>query len=368
MGLILSNCQLGLAQDIATQKQDHSPQVAQQSQEAPGYRGALVRVSDVTVERLGELQKQGIQAIVLLLPDTAADDEQNEQGAAELVLAEGLELNYWLDVGRCVSLAEQHPEWMASLQTHDEWRRLFPETRQPDSDEVAKTYPWVPILSREPFAAQLERTKRALLDLPRPSRIYLNHLQGAPSACGCGNTLCRWTSDYGKKRTTTPLGDDAAALFVRALKKVVSGAEIVPVWTTECEERDGHPDGQCAGVGCFDGICWKAWTRQLMPISDECPNIAALALYKSMQRDDPYYGTRAAWVGEVVKFFSSMPSKEQQPGVAAERLTVVLQGWDVTADELQSQIQVAGNSQAGGYIIDYTRLDQGWQPKIINWR
>ena len=36
-------------------------------------------------------------------------------------------------------------------------------------------------------------------------RRFLNDLQAAPSACGCGNTFCRWTPDYGPIRTATEL-------------------------------------------------------------------------------------------------------------------------------------------------------------------
>ena len=132
---------------------------------------------------------------------------------------------------------------MASLQTHDEWRRFFPDLPSLAANEVAKTYPWVPILSREPFTAQLDRIKRLLASRPKSELVFLNDLQGAPSACGCGNPLCRWTSDYGQKRTTTPLGDDAATLFVNAVKKTVPESAVIPVWTTECEQHDGAKDG-----------------------------------------------------------------------------------------------------------------------------
>ena len=59
----------------------------------------------------------------------------------------------------------------------------------PADDEVVKTYPWVPVLSREGFDAQLARVRKLLDGLPRPAGVFLNDLQAAPSACGCGHSF-----------------------------------------------------------------------------------------------------------------------------------------------------------------------------------
>ncbi len=338
------------------------------STESTMYRGALLRSEQITKDRLEQLKAESINSIAVLLQDSSGGDSEVQARACQLIQSSGMELNYWIDVGRCVSLAEKHPQWMASLQTHDEWRRLFPHTPEVGAHQVAKTYPWVPILSREPFAAQLERVETLLHDQPAASKVFLNHLQGGPSACGCGNTLCRWTSDYGKKRTTTPLEADAAALFVQALAKAAPASQIIPVWTTECEQHDRAADGQCAGVGCYDGICWKAWTRQLMPLSDSCSTMAALALYKSMHRDSSFYGPPASWIGTVIDAFSKMPSKHGGQSVSASRLIVALQGWNVSNEEIQAQVRIATKSSVAGYMIVYTELDQSWQPRVVSWR
>lgn len=331
-------------------------------------RGAILSATDVTDSRLEQLKQDKFNGVAVVLSGTTAVEVNAERDAANRIQAAGLALHYWVEVARCPQLADDHPEWMASLQTHDEWRRFFPEASTPASNEVVKTYPWVPILSREPFAAQLDRVKRLLADKPIPERLFLNDLQGAPSACGCGNPLCRWTSDYGKRRTTTPLGDDAATLFVNAVKKVMPTSTIVPVWTTECEEHDGAADGQCAGVGCFDGICWKAYTRQLVPLEQVSRQLGVLVPYRAFERDIPRYGEAAGWVKTAVKSFTEMPPRHGGRPIEAARLVTILQGWDVSQQQVLAQIQRSVESGAAGFLVAFTELEQSWSPKIVTWR
>ena len=351
--------------------QDLTPRAASQSTEEqpnPLFRGALLASGSINSVRLLELADAGFNAVVLVLEGTEPMDRAAEQRAAELVLNSTLELHYWIEVARCKELADAHPDWMASLQTHDEWRRLFPNIPKLESNQVAKTYPWVPVLSREPFAAQLERVTKLLKDKPQPDGVFLNDLQGAPSACGCGNTFCRWTSDYGDRRTTTPLGDDAAALFTQAIQRLLPQSEIVPVWTTECEQHDGDLHGMCAGVGCFDGICWKALARQLGQLELTCERLAVLVPYREFGRDLTVYGEPAGWIAHAVNSLSTMPPLRGGKAVPPSRWITVLQGWDMQETEIAQQIHVAKQVAAAGYIVAYEKLDQSWQPKVVNWR
>jgi hypothetical protein len=334
----------------------------------PTFRGALLSAEDVTPQRLKKFAGDGFNSVVVLVEGTSNKESTVQRLAAELVSESSLDLCYWIEVARCPDLADAHPEWMASLQTHDEWRRFFPDTPQPAADEVAKTYPWVPILSREAFAAQLDRVKQLLANKPKPIGLFLNDLQGAPSACGCGNPLCRWTSDYGERRTTTPLGDDAATLFVNAVKKSVPDCNVVPVWTTECEKHDGAEDGLCAGVGCFDGICWKAYVRQLRPLEQTCEHLAVLVPYRAFRRDLPIYGGKAGWIRHAVETFAKMPPQHGGQPIEPSRLITVLQGWDVNDQQVAQQIRVAIESKVSGYIVAYEKLEQSWHPKVVRWR
>jgi hypothetical protein len=89
------------------------------------FRGALLSAGDVSSDRLRQLKEDGLTSIVLLVEGTSKQEAETQRGAAELVAASDLELHYWIEVARCPELADAHPEWMASLQTHDEWRRFL---------------------------------------------------------------------------------------------------------------------------------------------------------------------------------------------------------------------------------------------------
>jgi hypothetical protein len=324
-------------------------------------RGALLAAQDVTDARIGQLASAGTNAIVVALN---SDDIPAVRQAAAVVEGAQLDLYYWIEVARCPELADRHPQWMASQQTHPEWRRLFPQAPQPQADEVVKTYPWVPILSKETFPAQLDRVRRLLASVPAPTGVFLNDLQGAPSACGCGNSLCRWTSDYGKRRTTIPLGDEAAAMFVEKVAGAIPGATVIPVWATECEQHDGAKDGLCAGVGCFDGICWRSWSAQLAPIERTRDQLGLLVPYKAFGRDVPFYQGEAAWIGHAVAMMDAMPRKYNRAPVKSSRLITVLQGWDVSEAQIQAQIRIAEQAEVSGYIVSYWEIDQSWQPRL----
>ena len=342
---------------------------AAEKAEPSNFSAAMIAVSDASPGRVAELKSAGMNTVILNLETSDVESREAVRSIIAVAKDAGISFGYWIEVARSQELADRHPEWMASLQTHDEWRRFFPDAPKPKANEVAKTYPWVPILSREPFKAQRERVVKLLSDLPEPKLILLNDLQGAPSACGCGNPLCRWTSDYGKRRTTVPLGDDAAALFVEAIQKVSPNSEVIPVWTTECEERDGHPDGLCAGVGCFSGICWKAYTRQLMPVAETSTRLAVLATYKQFQRDIPRYGkAEASWVKFALETFKTIPPKHGGKAIPTSRMIAVLQGWDVNASEITEQKLAAKKAGANGFVVAFDKIEQSWSPRVIPWK
>lgn len=259
------------------------------------FHGALLAAEQITESRLSTLKSSGVDAITGPIHGRVAL-RATEDVACERIRNAGFALSFWIKVARCPELADAHPDWMASLQAHSEWRRLFKDSSIPGDGEVVKTHPWVPILDKEPFAGQLSRIESLLQGRPAVAGVFLNDIHGAPSACGCGRHLCRWPSDYGKLRTTTPLGNKAPADLVKAVQTLVPQSEVIPVWMTECEQHDGAHDGLCAGVGCVKRICWKARTAQLMPVAEQCSTLGALLPYRSFQRDLPIYGPEAGWI------------------------------------------------------------------------
>jgi hypothetical protein len=333
------------------------------------FRGALLTAEMATAERLAELKTQGFADVALLLGEPTDATARADSTAAERIAAAGLRLHYWIEVGRCPQLADEHPKWIASLQGHQEWRRLHPDFPQPTASEVVKCYPWTPILYREAFAAHLERIERLLAARPAPAGLLLNDLQGPPTACGCGNPVCRWTADYGPIKTATAEGDDAAARFVVKVEAIAGDSiPVIPIWTTECEEHDVARDALCAGVGCFKGICWKAYTRQLKPLAEQSPTIGALLFYKEFGQDTKAYREPAGWVGHALRGFATMPPKHGGRAVEPQRLIAVLQGWDVTPDQLAAQRSQAEAVGAGGILVAFAKIDQSWSPRIHKWR
>jgi len=325
-----------------------------------GFRSVLVRPAQATGDRIRHWQREGRTGVTL---------EVRSGGEAEVLKAEqrvreaGLPVYYWIEVGRCPELADQHPECLASLQGHPEWRRLFPDVRQPGPDEVVKNYPWVPVLYAEASAAHLQRVRELLLGLPRPAGLFLNDLQGPPSACGCGNTLCRWTADYGPLHTATRLPPDAAAKFLSGVRKLLPGVPVVPVWTTECEQEEQH--AACSGVGCFPGACWRDYTAQLMPVARETETLGALCLYQAFRRDTPRYRGEAGWIGHALRSFQAMPPLRGGEPIPASRVVAVLQGWEVTEAQVAAEVGEAQRAGARGELLALTPIAQDWEPRIF---
>src|SRR5262249_32866287 len=239
-----------------------------QTAHGASLKAALLSVDQVSVTRLAALMADGYNAAVLMLSES---NSATQVSAAREIKQSALALYYWIEIARNPALADAHPEWTASIQTHQEYRRFFPQLPKTKTNEVVKNYPWVPVLYEQTFPVHLERARQLLAGKPEPAGIFLNDLQGAPSACGCGHFLCRWTTDYGPLKTATRLPNDAAAKFVAAVGQLAPKATVIPVWTTECEEGDAET--LCAGVGCFKGACWREFTAQLQPLADNSVTI-----------------------------------------------------------------------------------------------
>jgi hypothetical protein len=333
-------------------------------------RAALITSDMATDTRLQKLRTSGYTGAVLMLTATDTSSAALDRHAVERIAKSGLALSYWIEIGRCPEMADRHPLWMASLQGHLEWRRFYKDFPEPKEEDVVKVYPWCPIFYREARDAHLVRIRRLLADRPPAKEVFLNDLQGAPSACGCGNPVCRWTTDYGPIATATKLGDNAPAEFIADVKRLVpTGAEVIPVWTTECEEHDRTRDALCAGVGCYKGTCWRVYTRQLKPVAAESGRLGALLLYKEFGQDGPYYHERAGWIRHALTHgFATQPSKYGGPTIVASRLLAVLQGWNVSDAELQAQIEQARLANAAGCIIALARIDQSWRPRMVKWK
>lgn len=331
-------------------------------------QGELIRLADVSLDSLPADADSDANVLIIDVGSNLEDVEQKRDQLEKIhdqAVRHKRKIGWWIEVARCQSLADSHPQWMASLQGHGEWHRRFPKSAMAQAGEVVKVYPWVPIANQPAFDAQLQRIQKLLQLLPAADFIFLNDLQAAPSACGCGNDLCRWTTDYGPIKAGTPVGADAAAKFCGAIQADHKSSKVIPVWTTECEKVDGEPDGHCAGVGCFDGICWQAYTEQLMPVTDRHSIIGVQILAKEFDRATPQFDHGVTWVRSALGSFQAMPPVRSGRAIAANRLLPILQGWDISPEQLQRQITECERMGTSGYIIAKTRIDQSWTPQVV---
>jgi len=327
-------------------------------------RGVLLTARQATSKELKKLSSQDYNTVVLYLDDKASPTQR--RAAARRIQDAKFDLFYWIEIARNPAFADAHPEWMASIQTHPEWRRHFPNFPKLATNQVAKTYPWVPVLYAETFEVHRQRVAKLLQPMSAAQGIFLNDLQGAPTACGCGNHFCRWTTDYGPIRTATRLPNDAAAKFVLAIGQLMPNAKIIPVWTTECAEHDYPKGAACDGVTCFTGRCWREYNAQLMYVADVSERIGVLLPFRDFHSALSRTGPNAEWQKYALKSFTEILPQREGRAIPQGRLIAVLQGWDVSPEQEQIQIRQAQDAGTAGYILARTKIEQSWEPKLMN--
>jgi len=332
----------------------------------------IVDPVDITPKKVVAWKSEGFKLVVLTLDERF--EPATYENAARIIAAESLDLYYWIEVARNTTFAQEHPEWMASLGTHDDWRTRFPDTPKLKDGEVAKAWPWTPIAYRQAFDAHVERIARLLRRVPDNYRgLLLNDLQGGPSSCGCGNLQCRWAIDYGVPSTTDRSdGADVASRFITEVRTLAAGKDVIPVWTTECEEHDlttetqphrGWSTGYCGGVECFNHQCPLKFTEQWQALhATHRGPTGVLLLQKEFQRDRKEYGAPANWITSAIKSLD-----EQKPGpVPRNQLWLVVQGDGARPGEEAAARQAALRLEPAAVLVARTRIDQSFEPRLIN--
>jgi hypothetical protein len=334
----------------------------------------IVQPETISTAQTQAWRRDGYQAAAVVL------DERHEadlyRRAAQLLAEAGLDLYYWIEVARHAGLSDAHPEWMASLGLHTDWHERFPQVRLPKSNEVAKAYPWAPIGYRQAYDAHQARVAELLKRAAGDYRgLLLNDLQGGPASCGCGNLQCRWAIDYGVASTADKLaGDDVAARFVADVRKLAPGKPVVPVWLTECEDRDlpaerrpnAKSTGYCGSVGCSQATCPVVFTKQWSALLDDHNGpIGLLALHKELGREGVEYGGPAAWVTQAVGYVDDVPPRHGGKTPPRDRLWLVIQGYDLPIESVAAARKAAVDTGAGAVFVAQTRIDQSYQPRIV---
>ncbi|MEX0712661.1 MAG: DUF3179 domain-containing (seleno)protein [Pirellulales bacterium] len=339
------------------------------------FEAVIVDAAALTPRAARGWRDEGYRAVVVALDERYSLADY--RSAAATAKQAGLDLYYWIEVARNQPLAEAHPEWMASLGLHEDWHERYPDVPLPAKGQVAKVFPWVPIGYREAFDAHRARVARLVERAAGDYRgLLLNDLQGGPASCGCGNLQCRWAIDYGVPSTGTRLeGDDVAARFIAEVQKLVPGREVVPIWTTECEDRDlpaslapgAKTTGHCGSVPCSRGTCPKAFTQQFSALAAAHQGpIGILATHKELKRDGPQYGGPAGWVPQALDYLDQVLPGHGGQAIDRGRLWLVVQGYDLSGDERQAARRAALGSAAAAVLVALTPIDQSYEPRLID--
>jgi hypothetical protein len=340
------------------------------AQDAKTFEGLIIDPDAVTPESVDAWRKEGFDVVVVVLNERFEAAVYHK--AAMTITANGLDLYYWIEVGRNPTFANEHPEWMASLGSHDDWRKGFPNTPQLQDGGVAKAWPWTPIAYREAFDAHVTRIKGLLGRIPADYRgILLNDLQGGPSSCGCGNLQCRWAIDYGVPATAEKItGDDIAAKFLADVSQLATGKDFIPVWTTECEQEDmalekqakhAWTTGYCGSVDCFN-YCQDRFAEQWIALHAKHRGpTAILCLHKEFQRTRAEYGPPANWIKRAVQYFDQKELKT----VSQSKLWLVVQGFGVPREEEQAAREAALDPRVDAVLVARTRIAQSYEPRLM---
>src|SRR6476620_3691238 len=94
-------------------------QTKNSGKDAKPFKGLIIDPDLVTPTDIDAWKKEGFHAIVLVLDERY--DAAVYQKATKAIVAKGLDLYYWIEVGRNPTFAKDHTEWMESLGSHSAW-------------------------------------------------------------------------------------------------------------------------------------------------------------------------------------------------------------------------------------------------------
>lgn len=348
--------------------------VMEQPQRFPGQM-YLVTPDRVSEEFLINIRDRGATAIAVVLDDIYDPHHyrriQRIAGDIEVVVYG------WIEVARNPDMAERHPEWMASVGVHDDWQRHFPAMPEPAENQIVKAWPWVPIWYEDAYQAHLDRIRDLLERAPsRMQGVLLNNIQGGPSSCGCGNTQCRFATDYGVPSTAETLEDpETPARFLNDVRRI-SGMQVVPIWTPECgpEDQPGAEPGTgyCGSVMCVEDHCWTAYGRQLQAVSGAADMIGVNTLYRELNRDLGIYRGQAGWIRRALETFQRLPSLTggTASAIPSDRLVAMVEGHDAGRQEVNEQIRQVREAGVNHQIITMVAspVNQDWEPRVFTIR
>ena len=317
---------------------------------------------DCCLKEIEAAQQAGATAII-----TPLDAEMDKSAVADFkasARSHGLEHGFWIEIGRDPEAAISHPEWLHVPQ-HSDWLSQFPAWNGPN----AAVFPWLPLNNKAVFDYQLAKVASIASMLEPGDSIYLSNVQNPPAGCGCGNLQCRsWDNSPGEKIAPSPYEHKEiffTSLFLDALAAKLPLMRITPIICPECEQgvvmgTVANPDAQtryCNSINCSDP-CGGYYYPGLVRALGGLERVGLLCTYKALRRDIPIYGETAAWVAANIDRYSEHG--------AIRKLLPVLQGWDVSEEERNAQLDFVSKRNVRGYILSLLPLDNSFWPVAVN--
>ena len=333
-----------------------------------GAIGLLPACATQSLQPIADLYTNAGAATVY---DLDVDDSESSARLASSLAearAQGKQVYLSIRVGRSPRFAAAHPEWLAGIGSHEDWRAHFPAAPRPETDERIVLYPWASIWYRD----ALENRRAAIAHLVRGGQgairgVFLHDVQGAPAACGCGNDQCRWTVDYRLDGGPRKADSAPAALLVAALAAELPSIEWIPVLVPECGEKDSPGEGstgRCGGVSCFQGLCWKESSRELDDLLRQTSRpIAILVDSRSLERPKGVEAERA-WLIEALDALEKVPQRLGRAGLPRERIILVASEDDRALAERTAELSGPGARRLAGWLVPRTALDESWEPRL----
>jgi len=330
--------------------------------ESPASRHHLIDFAVTGDEGIEAARRAGANGIITPL-DTQTERSYIEAFKSSARL-QGLEPGFWIEIGRDQEAAITHTEWLHVPQ-HTDWLAQFPDW----SGGRAAVFPWLPLNNRAVFDYQVAKVVSIASKLDSGDSIYLSNVQNPPAGCGCGNLQCRsWDNSQGEKIAPSPYEHKEiffTSQFMETLKAKIPAMRITPIICPECEQSVlmgtvENPDaktGYCNSINCSDpcgGFYYPGLVRALNGIE----RVGLLCTYKAMRRDLPIYGEPAAWVSANIGRYSEHG--------AVTKLLPVLQGWDVSEDEIKAQLSFVEKAKVRGYIISLMPLENSFWPVTVS--
>jgi hypothetical protein len=328
-------------------------------------RAFLDEPRSLAARDFAELRDAGFGSLVIDLSGLderrALDAEPQRATIVDTILesaaAAGLEVDYWIEVGRDPVAAAANAAWL-----HRPHKTAF------YGGEPVAISDWVCINNKQVFEYQMARVTRILERVPSADarNVFLNDLLGAPEGCGCGNALCRmWDGSLGEK---IALGDGPAAFggdpvaplqFTEAVEERFPTLVAIPVITEECEAGVTHAgvvDAETTlGYGrmlCSHPDALESYPRLIHMLASR-PAVALLTLDRTFGRDHPAFGAPGAWIGAVLDRYREYDARQS--------LWVVIEGWELGAASVNDRLRAAEAHGAAGAIVAGRRIDQTWE-------